>query len=197
MKLKLIKLFFLLLIIILLLLLSSYVFIIVSANGKTYDSSTEIPFNKTALLLGTSKYMDNGKVNLFFTTRCNAAAELWEKGKISSIIISGDRTSKIYDEPELMRQELLNKGLPDSVLILHKRGFNTKASIVFCKNNNISQLTIISQKFHNQRAIVISNNMGINAIGFNAKPVYTSYGLRVMIREWFARVKLVFDLILG
>lgn len=198
MKLRQIKTFFLFLIIVLLLLITiSYIYVSTNAKDKTYTSISEIPFNKTALLLGTSKFMNNGEVNLFFTTRCDAVAELWEKGKVLSIIISGDSTSKTYDEPEMMRQELLSKGLPDSILILHKSGYNTKASIIFCKNNNINDLTIVSQKFHNQRAIVISKNMDINAIGYNANPVYTTYGTRVMMREWFARVKLIFNLIFG
>lgn len=196
MKLRLTKTFFLLPIIVLLLLITiSYIYVSTSAKDKTYTSISEIPFNKTVLLLGTSKFMNNGEVNLFFTTRCDAAAELWEKGKVLNIIISGDSTSKTYDEPELMRQELLSKGLPDSIMILHKKGFNTSASIIFCKNNNINELTIVSQKFHNQRAIVISKSMGINAIGYNANPVYTTYGTRVMMREWLARVKLVFELV--
>ncbi len=196
MKKKLLKSFLSISIILFLVLIISYSYVTVSANSQTYSNVVKIPFNHTALLLGTSKYMNNGNVNLFFTTRCNALVELWKNRKVSSIIISGDSTSKNYDEPELMRQELLSKGLPDSIIILHKTGYNTKASIFFCKNSNICQLTIISQKFHNERAIIISKSMGIDAIGFNAKPVYTTYGIRVIIREWFARVKLVIELVI-
>ena len=181
--------------ILLLVLLTSYAYVSVNSKKQTYNSYTKIPYNHIALLPGTSKLMNNGKVNLFFTHRCDAVAELWENGKVFRIIISGDSTSKTYDEPELMRQELLRKGLPDSVLLLHKSGYNTKASIYFCKEKKIERLTIVSQKFHNERAILISKKMGINAIGYNANPVYTTYGVRVMIREWFARVKLITYLI--
>ncbi len=181
-------------IIVLLVLIISYSYVTASANSQTYSCVAKIPFNHNALLLGTSKYMNNGNVNLFFTTRCNALVELWEKEKVCNIIISGDSASNIYDEPELMRQELLSKGVPDSIIILHKTGYNTKASISFCHENDIHKLTIVSQKFHNERAIVISKNIGFNVIGFNAAPVYTTYGIRVMLREWLARVKLVLEL---
>ncbi len=170
----------------------SYVYVSINTRKQIYSSVKTIPYNKTALLLGTSKYMNNGKINLFFTHRCNAAIELWENGNIDNIIISGDSTSQIYDEPELMRKELVENGMPDSLIMLDKKGYNTRASILFCKKRSLEVLTIVSQQFHNERAIVLANAVGIDAIGYNAKAVYTLYGIRVWIREWFARVKLVF-----
>lgn len=181
-------------VLLLIVLLFSYAFVSLSARDRVFDEAYEIPFNATVLLPGTSRLMNNGKVNLFFTYRCDAVEELWMVGKISNIIISGDSASSSYDEPEWMRLELLNRGLPDSILILDKKGFNTRASLEFCMHRNINQITVVSQRFHNERALVISENIGMDAVGYNAEPVYTSYGIRVMIREWFARVKLVWEL---
>lgn len=195
MKLRLLKKFFFIsLTLLLAVLFSCYFYVALVAENYLFQNIDTIPSNKTGLLLGTSKFMNDGSVNLFFTNRCNAASELWKNGKINQLIISGDSTSRRYDEPELMRQELLEYGIPDSIIILDKVGFNTRSSILFCKTHKIDSLIIISQQFHNERAIVISISMGIDAIGYNAKPVYTSYGIRVWIREWFARVKLVFEL---
>ena len=95
-----------------------------------------------------------------------------------------------------MRKELIKNGIPDSVLVLDKKGYNTRASIRFCKKMKVQSLTIVSQKFHNERAIVLANQLGINANGYNARPVYTTYGVRVWVREWFARVKLVIELLI-
>jgi SanA protein len=55
---------------------------------------------------------------------------------------------------------------------------------------------IISQAFHNERAIFISDYYGIEAIGFNAKDVPLSDDLKTPIREYFARLKAVLDLYL-
>jgi len=173
-----------------------YIYVSINACDKTYDKVLETPFNEYTLLPGTSKYMNNGKVNLFFTYRCNAATELWKNKKTNLFIISGDSTGADYDEPELMRKALIKNGVPDSVLMLDKKGYNTRASILFCKKMKIQNLTIVSQKFHNERAIVLANQLGIDANGYNAKPVYTTYGTRVWIREWFARVKLIIELLI-
>lgn len=170
----------------------SYVYVSISAKNQIYQSTETIPNYNAALLLGTSKYMNNGKVNLFFAYRCNAALELWQQGYVKRIVISGDSSHPAYDEPELMKNELVKNGFPDSLMVLDKNGFNTRSSILFCKSQDIDSLVVVSQQFHNERAIVLSNSLGLKAIGYNADGVYTSYGIRVWIREWFARVKLVF-----
>ncbi|WP_307692786.1 hypothetical protein [Tenacibaculum ovolyticum] len=56
-------------------------------------------------------------------------------------------------------------------------------------------ITIISQKFHNERAIYLAENNGINAIGFNARDVSGKYGLRVKVREYLARTKVFVDIL--
>ena len=58
-------------------------------------------------------------------------------------------------------------------------------------------ITIISQQFHNERAIFIASMKDIDAIGYNAKDVSNKYGLKTKIRESFARVKMIIDLVLG
>ncbi len=56
---------------------------------------------------------------------------------------------------------------------------------------------IISQKFHNERAIYIANKLNMNLYGYNAKDVGKYYGFKTMIREKFARVKVILDFIFG
>ena len=181
---------------IVLIIVLSNIFVSYKSKNKTFNSILEIPYGDTTLLLGTSKYMDNGKVNLFFTYRCLAAVELWNQNKTRFFIISGDSTGPDYDEPLLMKKELIKNGVPDSIILLDRQGVNTRASLLFCKSKNIKNLTIVSQQFHNERAIVIAENLGIKVVGYDAKPVYTTYGIKVLIREWFARVKLILELII-
>jgi SanA protein len=60
-----------------------------------------------------------------------------------------------------------------------------------------NEFTIISQKFHNQRAIYIANSLQLNAIGYNAQEVDAYNGFLTKVREKFARVKLLIDLSLN
>jgi SanA protein len=57
-----------------------------------------------------------------------------------------------------------------------------------------SEITIVSQPFHNERAIYIARGHGIDAIGFNAADVIRFGGLRTKAREYLARCRTVLDL---
>lgn len=165
---------------------------------KTYSSVSDIGYNRVGLVLGTSKFLGNGRLNLFFKYRVEAALELYHSKKIDFILISGDNSRKTYDEPTDFKNALIEGGIPESNIYLDYAGFRTLDSVVRAKKIfGLNKMTVISQKFHNQRAIYLSNYYDIEAIGYNAKDVTGKNGLKVKIREYFARTKVFIDLLLG
>ena len=187
-------------IILVVLILFTVVFANIQINLKTkdviFDSVDDISFNKVGLVLGTSKYLSKGRLNLYFKYRIDAVCELYNKGKIEFIVVSGDNSRKTYNEPEDMRQELIKRGIPEKVIYLDYAGFRTFDSVY--RMNAIfeqSEFTIVSQKFHNQRAVFIAKKLGLNAIAYNAKDVHGPAGLKTQVREKLARVKVYIDLI--
>ncbi len=193
---KLIKLGFKIALFLLVVIFISDVYVERQASGKTYDSVTEIPYNKVGLVLGTSKYYKKGYLNLYYKYRIEATIELYMAKKIKYIIVSGDNSTANYDEPTTFKEDLIKGGIPAENIFLDYAGFRTLDSVIRCKEIfGQESITIISQQFHNKRAIAIANNKHIKAIGFNAKKVGGKSGLRVNIREYFARVKLSLDLL--
>ena len=167
------------------------------ASNKTYNSVAKIPKNNTALLLGTGKYLSNGNTNLFYTYRIRAAVQLFKAGKVNYILISGDNGSKVYDEPTTFKEDLMAAGIPESCIYLDYAGFRTLDSVVRAKAVfGQESITVISQEFHNERAIAIAGLKGIKAIGYNAKNVRGKNGFRVKVREVLARAKVVIDWII-
>lgn len=165
------------------------------AANKLYDTTENIPHNKVGLLLGTSKYLKNGNVNLYYTYRLKAAVQLFKANKIDFIVISGDNGSVNYDEPTAFKNDLLEAGIPEKALILDYAGFRTLDSMMRIKEIFEQQkVTVISQKFHNERAIYLGNHFGVKTIGYNAKGVPVKYGIKVKIREYLARVKVFVDI---
>lgn len=165
---------------------------------KTYSSVSDIDYNRVGLVLGTSKYLGNGRLNLFFKYRVEAALELYHNKKIDFILISGDNSRKTYDEPTDFKDALIEGGVPESKIYLDYAGFRTLDSVVRAKKIfGLDKMTVISQKFHNQRAIYLSNYYNVEAIGYNAKDVTGKNGLKVKIREYFARTKVFIDLLFG
>lgn len=163
--------------------------------SKIYTEIGTIPMNRVGLLLGTSPKLKNGNNNLYFDYRILATAELYKAGKIKYILISGDNRREEYNEPEEMKKALMQKGVPEKFIYLDYAGFRTLDSVVRAKEVfGQNQLTIISQRFHNERAIYLAEKNGINAIGYNAKDVNAYAGLKTNIRELLARVKMFIDL---
>lgn len=159
-----------------------------------YFSIKDLPSNDVALVLGTSRTTEKGKENLFFKYRMEATARLFKEGKIKYIILSGNNDSEYYNEPLDMQKALLNLGIPENVMTLDYAGFRTFDSVVRCKEVfNQDNFTVISQNFHNARALYIAHNEGINAISFAAQDVPDAYSIRTLIREYLARPKAVLD----
>ncbi len=166
-----------------------------TTKNKIFSETDKIPENNVALLLGTSKNTKNGELNQYFTNRILATIELYNAGKIKNIVISGDNSRKNYNEPQDMKNELIKRGIPESRIYLDFAGFRTYDSVIRMKEIfGQNKYTIISQEFHNQRAVYIANFLGFDVIAYNAKEVKAYSGFKTKIREKFARVKMFLDL---
>ena len=164
-----------------------------STENYLFDDLKDVPQKETALVLGARK---NGKtgINPYFQYRIDAAAELYFAGKVKKIIFSGDNHCVGYDETTDMAESLIEKGVPDSCIIRDYAGFRTLDSVVRAqKVFHCNSLIIVSQKFHNQRAVFIAKQYGIDAAGYHARAV-TSKSNLTHIREFAAKFGAILDL---
>ncbi|REC48295.1 SanA/YdcF family protein [Chryseobacterium pennipullorum] len=169
-----------------------------ASESKVSYTIADVPETKTALLLGTGKTLSNGMPNAYFYNRIKAAADLYRSGKIQYIIVSGDNSTKEYNEPEDMQSALMQSGVPKDKIILDHAGFRTLDSVVRAKDIFGQQkLVIISQKFHNERAVFLAQQNGMEAFGYNAADVNKYAGLKTNLREYLAKTKVYWDLLFG
>lgn len=160
-----------------------------------FDDIAQLPENKVGLLLGTSKYLKKGKKNLFYKNRIDAAAELYHAGKIKFIIASGDNRHKNYNEPKIMKADLIKRGIPSNKIYADFAGFRTFDSVIRSKEIfGQTKITVISQRFHNLRTVFIAKHYGIDAVAYNAKEVKGTEGTKIRFRELFARIKALLDI---
>ncbi len=173
-----------------------YFYISNYSNPFIYSDIEKIPENNVGLLLGTSPVTSNGEASLFFINRMNSGKELIKQEKIKYILVSGDNKTLSYNEPKYMRNYLLKLGVDDGIIISDYAGRRTLDSVI--RSSEIfsqDKITIISQKFHNQRAIFIARKNGIDAIGFNAKYPYENNFENIFTNTWtFLRELLARDL---
>jgi len=168
-----------------------------SARGRTYSDARAIPHRHIGLLLGCARLLPNGTVNPFYQNRIDAAVELYRAGKIDYLLASGESAPNGYNEAADMKASLLQAGIPAERIYSDSAGFRTLDSVVRAREVfGLTEVTIISQEFHNRRAIFIARHRGIDAIGFNAAEVGTDEGLFARCREQFADVSAVLDIFL-
>ena len=172
-----------------------------NAEGKVFSDIDSIKYNKVGLLLGTTPQARIGRItNAFFTYRIDAAEELYKAGKIEKILISGDENSLDgINETECMRDSLVARGVPASAILLDGKGDRTIKSVINANRvYGLKSFTIISQQFHNERAIYQAEHLGLdveNLQAYNAKMPTSRRAFLTTIREYFARVKMFMDLI--
>lgn len=176
----------------------SNVWISYESKDFVQSETNQLPSCKVGLLLGTSKMLKNGNQNPFFTYRINATIQLYKAGKIKHVLISGDNSTKAYNEPEDMMNELIAAGIPADKISLDYAGFDTYDSVLRA-NKIFGQYSfiVISQRFHAERAVYIARRYGFDVWGFAAQDVSTSKSFMTHVREYFARVKAYVEVKLG
>lgn len=166
-----------------------------AAAGRLFASVSDCPQVPVALVLGCAPRVGGGRSNRYFTSRMDTAAALFHSGKCRVLLVSGDNGRIGYDEPTWMRDALISRGVPARSIVLDYAGFDTLDSVVRAKAIfGVEDLIVVSQSFHNERAICIARHHGIEAKGCNAPDVGGGAGLRTRLREKLARVKTILDL---
>ena len=147
-----------------------------------------------ALLLGTGKRLGNGSENPFYRYRIEAAARLWHAGRVDYILASGDNGHRGYDEPSDMTIDLVDAGVSFDAIYRDYAGFRTLDSVIRAKKVfGFSEFVVVSQSFHNERALYLAHAAGIEAVGYNARDVYSVHAVETPAREKLARLAAVLD----
>lgn len=168
------------------------------ARPYLHSAVDATPANEVGLVLGTSHRARGGGGNPYFNHRIAAALELYRAGKVRHLLLSGDNGTMSYNEPREMRRALMAAGVDSARITLDFAGFRTLDSMVRAKKVFGQQrFTVISQHFHNERAVYLARHLGIEAIGFDARDPQSWWGPRVWLRERLARVKVFIDLLMG
>lgn len=166
-----------------------------TADRMYYDIDP-LPAPSVGLVLGCASRLSDGRENHYFRNRIKAAAELWRSGKLSSIIVSGDNRWDHYSEPDDMKDALVALGVPPDLIVCDYAGLRTLDSVVRAKEIfGAGRIIIVSQPYHNSRALAIARHNGMDAYAYNAEEIYSrAYRAKSWVRERAARVAMMLDL---
>lgn len=160
-----------------------------------YDTLENLPENNVGVVLGTAKYVPGGHANQYYQYRVEAVCKLFDSGKIKYVLISGDNIDKTYNEPVAIKKDLIKQKIPEDRIYLDYAGIRTFDSIIRAsKVFGLTQFTVISQQFQNERAVFIGRRAGLEVVGYNAQDVGDSNISKIMLREKLARIKMLLDI---
>jgi vancomycin permeability regulator SanA len=157
----------------------------------------DLPRLPVALVLGAEVYAD-GVPSKFLRARLDLAVELYRRGLVERLLVSGDGRSRFYDETGGMRAYLIEQGVPESALVVDPEGLDTHASCLRARDvYGVERLVVVSQSYHLPRALVLCRALGLDAWGVGDDTVRSSprtwaNGTR---RELAANLKVVLDLL--
>lgn len=164
-----------------------------AGRGCLFDDPQAVPGGGVGLVFGCDPQVQ-GRENLYFRYRIDAAETLWKAGKLRGLIVSGDNRSRYYNEPEKMRRALIARGIPAERIVCDYAGLRTLDSVVRAKEIfGVGRITFISQRFQNERAAFLARANGMEVAGFNARDVAGQGGIKTKLREVGARVKMWLD----
>lgn len=165
-------------------------------NQGVYGSPEDVPESQVAIILGARVY-SNGMVSPVLEDRLLMGIELYRTGKVKKILLTGDHGQAEYDEVNIMREFVLQHGVPEEDVFMDHAGFSTYDSMYRARDIfTVKEAVIVTQNFHLTRALYIARKLGIEAAGFSAdrrKYVGMDY---LMAREVPARVKAVGQVVL-
>lgn len=165
--------------------------------NKLFSNVEDVPTQDVALLLGTSPTVGS-KPNFFYVERIKATTQLWKLRKVRAVLISGDNSTKFYNEPDRMKADLIAAGIPSEFITCDYAGLRTldsvfRASMIF----GVRSAVIVSQREHVERALYLASGTDLVAVGLIAADAPRWWQVRQHLREAFARVKAMIDLQLG
>lgn len=165
-------------------------------RDKVYSEIKELPHRDYAVVLGTAKFYSKNVINEYYKYRLEAAKQLVKSEKVNKLLVSGDNKTPYYNEPKTMTNDLLKMGIPQPQIKQDYAGYTTFDSIIRATEvYKLPPFTIVSQKFHCERALFIAKFKNIDAICFAAK--YPDGAYQVRLREIFARTAMLFNLLIG
>jgi SanA protein len=172
--------------------------VLAMTRDRIHGVVAECPVERVGIVFGTSRWTRGGGRNPHFEGRMQAASQLVQEGRVAHLLLSGDNSTRYYNEPIVMWRDLRGRGVADAMLTLDYAGFSTFDTVARARQVfGLEEALLITQSWHLPRALFIADAMGIKAQGCAApEDSVLRSALELRAREWAARVATVGDLYL-
>ena len=162
------------------------------------------------MIMTTRKLIDNNKMTLedvdcilvlgagirnnspspMLEDRLKASIKLYEDGVAKKILVSGDHQYNNYDEVNVMKNYLIENGIPSEDIFMDHAGLSSYDSMYRAKKIfKANRIVVVTQKYHLYRSLYIARMLDIDVYGVSANPRKYYGQTKRDVREYAARVK--------
>ncbi len=155
---------------------------VLSAVLIIWDGVTnELAQADVALVMG-AKVRPDGTPSGRLKARLDTTLSLYEQGLVEQVIVSGGLGWEGYDEALVMKEYLVDRGVPEGQIIIDSQGYDTyqtayNASEIM-ERHGMRSVIIITQYFHISRTKYALAHFGVSQV-YSVNAVY--WGLRDLI----------------
>lgn len=175
--------------------ISCNVWIRETASPHVVHELDKVPFNEVGLVLGTAPSLRDGRPNMYFRNRVEAAARLYHAGKVKRLLLSGDNSRPDYNEPDQMRRSLQELGVPPVAMDMDGAGLRTLDSVVRARDVfKTTKFTIITDEFHTYRSVFTAIRHGLDVVAYPSEEIPPAASMRTRFREYIANSWAILDL---
>lgn len=177
--------------VVLVIILLANAIVLIYARSHIVSNIEKLSEAQAVIILGAAVYKD-GKLSPVLKERVDTAVAVYKNGLVEKILMSGDNSSKSYNEVSPVHQYLLESGVPAEDIFLDYAGFDSYDTMYRAKSiYGVETAIVVTQTFHLSRALFIANNLGIKSEGIHPpadKSTWYNY-----LRETLSVVKAVYD----
>ncbi len=172
-------------------------YVVISTLGRIVSMEDALNAQADCILVLGAGVRSDGSPSPMLRDRITTGVALYNTGVSDRILMSGDHTTKWYDEVNIMKRCAVEMGVPSENIFMDHAGISTYDSVYRAKEIFAAEkIVIVTQRYHLHRALYIAKRLGVEAIGVSADvQVYAGQEMREL-REMAARVKDFFKAIL-
>lgn len=157
-------------------------YVILSTKNRIVSGDSELLTDiDYIVILGAG--IRRGKPSPMLEDRLKTGISLYNNDISNKILITGDHMNDDYDEVTVMKNYLLEHGIPEEDIITDNYGISTYDSIYRVKNvYKSNKVVIVSQRYHLYRTLFLSDNLDLESYGVEAN-------LRYYYGQWYREIR--------
>lgn len=152
-----------------------------------------VPTEKAdALIVLGAQVQPSGEPSVQLTWRLEAALEVFNQNPVPIVVSGGQGSNEPRPEGEVMRDWLIEKGVPTDKILVDSVSVNTlqniRHAVSLLNGLDIQNVRIVTSDYHLPRALAIARDEGLSVSG-TGSPCKKEYWVQNHFREALAWVK--------